>query len=105
MHGCNPYRFQKREGKVVDPTNFRKHSTADRIAAGLMDRSPVNAMRHSFGSYWLAKFKDINLLAAEMGNSPEVIERHYRKAVREKEGKQYWAILPFGGKVVLAATS
>lgn len=101
----NPYRFQKREGKVVRPVNFRKQSAEDKIAAGLMDRWPVNGMRHSFGSYWLAQFNDINALAVQMGNSPEVIESHYRKAVRPKEARRYWAILPFGGKVALAATS
>ena len=71
----NPYRFGKREGKVVQPVNFRKQSAADKIAAGLTDRWPVNGMRHSVSvSYWLAQFNDINALAVQMGNSPEVIE-------------------------------
>ncbi|HWD91731.1 MAG TPA: hypothetical protein VG938_05205 [Verrucomicrobiae bacterium] len=42
-----------------------------------------NAMRHSFGSYFLGKTKDENLTASEMGNSPEVIIKHYRALVRE----------------------
>ena len=81
------------EGKVVAPVNFRRSYPADRAAAGLSDW-PVNAMRHSFGSYHVAQFNDIPALAVQMGNSPEIIERHYRKAVRPKEAHRYWALTP-----------
>ena len=73
--------LHKREGKVVDPVNFRWQYALDREAAGLNDW-PVNCLRHSFGSYWLAQFSDINALALQMGNSPAVIEEHYRQAVQ-----------------------
>jgi integrase len=80
-------------GKVVAPVNFRRSYPADKAAAGLNDW-PVNAMRHSFGSYHVAQFNDIPALAVQMGNSPEIIERHYRKAVRPKEAHRYWALTP-----------
>jgi hypothetical protein len=51
-------------------------------------------MRHSFGSYHVAQFNDIPALAVQMGNSPDIIERHYRKAVRPKEAHQYWSLTP-----------
>jgi len=86
-----PYRGS--QGAVVDLVNLRRATAEDRKAAGL-DEWPVNALRHSFGSYWLAQFSDINGLAVQMGNSPEVIERHYRKAVRPKDAHRYWAISP-----------
>jgi integrase len=86
-----PYR--RDEGKVVAPASFRRSYLADRAAAGLQDW-PVNVMRHSFGSYWLAQFSDINALALQMGNSPRVIEEHYKQAVRPKEAHRYWAITP-----------
>jgi integrase len=85
---------RRNDGKVVCPINFRRQSAQDKTAAGLKDDWPVNGMRHSFGSYWLAQFNDINALAVQMGNSPEVIEKHYRKAVRPKEAHRYWAISP-----------
>jgi len=87
-----PYR--RHDGAVVRPINFRRQSEQDRIAAGLLDRWPVNAMRHSFGSYWLAGFNDVNKLALEMGNSPTVIEKHYKRAVKSKEAHRYWDIMP-----------
>src|SRR5207245_11334163 len=86
-----PYR--RDEGRVVAPVNFRKSYRAEKAAAGLTNW-PLDVMRHSFGSYWLAQFNDINALAVQMGNSPGIIERHYRKAVRPKEAHRYWALTP-----------
>jgi len=87
-----PYR--EHDGFVVRPINFRRQSPQDRIAAGLLGSWPLNAMRHSFGSYWLAGFNDVNKLALEIGNSPTVIEKHYRKAVKPTEAHRYWKIMP-----------
>jgi integrase len=84
---------QRDEGKVVAPANFRRSYPADRAAAGLTDW-PTNCMRHSFGSYHVAQFNDIPALAVQMGNSVEIIERHYRKAVRPREAHRYWALTP-----------
>ncbi len=55
---------------------------------------PHNATRHSFGSYFLCRTKDENLTASEMGNSPEVIIKHYRALVRDAEVTRYWRIVP-----------
>ena len=87
-----PYRMKA--GAVVPPVNFRQKTDEDKAAAGLGERWPVNAARHSFGSYWLAEFSDVNKLALEMGNSPQVIEKHYKRAVKPKEAHRYWEIMP-----------
>jgi hypothetical protein len=55
---------------------------------------PHNALRHSFGSYFLGRTKDENLTASEMGNSPEVIIKHYRALVRDADVTRYWGISP-----------
>ena len=55
---------------------------------------PHNAMRHSFGSYFLGKTKDENLTASEMGNSPEVIIKHYLTIARDADVARYWRIAP-----------
>lgn len=58
---------------------------------------PHNALRHSFGSYLYAKSKNENLTAAEMGNSPAVIFKHYVAVVRNGDENRYWAINPESG--------
>ena len=82
--------------------NFVKLFTALRetVGYGFPDgRSEENkwvpdAIRHTFGSMWQAKHKNINMLAEEMGNSPEVIRRHYKRAIPAEEVGPYWAIRP-----------
>lgn len=55
---------------------------------------PHNALRHSFGSYHFAANGDENRTAAQMGNSPAVIFRHYRAVVKPAEAALYWKVLP-----------
>ena len=55
---------------------------------------PRNALRHSFGSYHYALHKNENLTAAEMGNSPSMIFRHYRAVVTPLAAKSYWQLSP-----------
>ena len=75
----------------IDVFSERLHELA--VKAGITPW-PHNAMRHSFGSYFLGRTKDENLTASEMGNSPEVIIKHYRALVREADVKRYWRIAP-----------
>lgn len=58
---------------------------------------PHNAMRHSFASYLLALIHNEGLVAAEMGNTPNVIVRHYRAVVRPAAARDYFAISPHEG--------
>ncbi len=44
-----------------------------------------NALRHSFISYRVAKIKNVNEVAMEAGNSPDMIFKHYRELVAEGE--------------------
>ena len=55
---------------------------------------PRNALRHSFGSYHFALHKNENLTAAEMGNSPSIVFRHYRAVVTAQAAKEYWQLVP-----------
>lgn len=55
---------------------------------------PHNALRHSFGSYHYAKHRDENQTAAEMGNSPAMVFRHYRAVVTPDIATKFWNLLP-----------
>ena len=90
----NPHR--KTSGAIspernIDVFSERLHRLA--VKAGITPW-PHNAMRHSFGSYFLGKTKDENLTASEMGNSPEVIIKHYRAIVRDADVRRYWGVAP-----------
>lgn len=86
-----PYAAEK--GSVC-PTALRTKLEGDRERAGLLKKWPQNALRHSFGSYHLAKFNDAAKLALEMGNSPAMIFRHYREIVKPKDAVKFWNIKP-----------
>jgi integrase len=57
---------------------------------------PNNALRHSFGSYWLAKNQDVAALSLQMGNSPAIVFGHYRELVRPAEAERFWNLMPSG---------
>ena len=87
-----PYRL--REGPITPDRNIDVFSEWLRglaHSAGI-NPWPHNAMRHSFGSYFLGKTKDENLTASEMGNSPGVVVRHYRAVVKDADVAEYWHI-------------
>jgi hypothetical protein len=55
---------------------------------------PHNAPWHSFRSYFFGKVTNENLTAAEMGNSPAMVFKHYRAVVRPETVEACWNILP-----------
>ena len=88
--------YEKTEGPVTWSTNqdvFGERLKEIAEASGLKEW-PHNALRHSFGSYFFAKSKDENRTAAEMGNTPGVVFKHYRALVRNGDENRYWAIKP-----------
>jgi integrase len=91
----------------VTPENYRELFDTAREAAGIHEW-PQNALRHSFASYHLAKFKDAAALALELGHtSAHLVFNHYRELVRPKQAERYWKIAPAvaGKKVVQFATA
>ena len=53
-----------------------------------------NALRHSFISYRVAKIKNVNEVAMEAGNSLDMIFKHYRELVTEKEADVWFGAKP-----------
>jgi integrase len=86
-----PYR--NCSGPIVPPNHFRK-MIEDRHRAGIVDW-PDNALRHSFASYHLARFKDAPALSLELGHvRPATVFAHYREVVRPAEAEKFWRIVP-----------
>jgi integrase len=55
---------------------------------------PPNGLRHSYGSYRLASCKSVGEVALEMGNSTQMIFRHYRELVTPADAEKWWKICP-----------
>ncbi len=64
------------------------------VRKAIVNDWPHNALRHSFGSYHYAQYRDENRTAAEMGNSPAVVFRHYRALVKREAADAFWTLRP-----------
>ena len=53
-----------------------------------------NALRHSFASYRLSVVQDAAKVALEMGNSPQMLFKHYRELVTPDAATAWFAIMP-----------
>jgi hypothetical protein len=62
-------------------------------AAG-MPEWRMDVLRHSYGTYRLPILKSAEALALEMGNSPDVIFRHYRRPMNEANASAYFDLRP-----------
>ena len=85
--------YAKNRGDVT-PSDYRELLDATRKAASI-EVWPNNALRHSFASYHLARFKDAGALAHELGHTnATLIYQHYRQVVRPAQAARYWKITP-----------
>ena len=65
-----------------------------RAAASAKVKWKKNGLRHSFGSYRVAQTKSIAETSLEMGNSAEVVRKHYLEAVHEDQAAEWFGIMP-----------
>ncbi len=77
------------------PQNWQSEWEKVTAAAGYRDEQgrstyPKNALRHSFGTYRLSLVQE-NQVAAEMGNSPNIFLKHYKKVVKRRLVQKYFA--------------
>lgn len=55
---------------------------------------PKDVLRHSCASYLMATWQDAPRVAAELGNSVDILMRHYRELVRKEDATRFWRIVP-----------
>jgi len=78
---------------LICPTNEIETERRE-LAKTLEIRWPNNALRHSYASYRMATTDDAQKVAIEMGNSPSMIFRNYRKVVTKAEATKWFEIRP-----------
>ena len=86
--------MQSRTGDGAICYSRRKFREAYRAAG--MEHWKMDILRHSYGTYRLPILKSADALALEMGNSPDVIFRHYRRPMSEASARAFFAIHPEG---------
>ena len=86
--------YREKTGKVCPLKNMQ--SSAKRL--GMSEKVKVkwrqNVLRHSFISYRVAVTKNINQVAFESGNSPQMVNSQYRELVAPKAAEEYFALSP-----------
>ncbi|MCG3150167.1 MAG: Tyrosine recombinase XerC [Verrucomicrobiae bacterium] len=95
----------KRKGMVVehDQRTLYKRLTELATAAGL-EKWQDNGLRHSCASYSLALTGDAVKVAYQLGNSADMIHRHYKALVTAADAKRFFELRPAadeaGNKIV-----
>lgn len=79
---------------LICPPNWKRKNQAARAAAGLSYRQ--DTARHSYASYYLAKYKSLDALKMNLGHSrsSNMLFAHYRAAATPAEAERYWSISP-----------
>jgi integrase len=76
------------------PIGYSRRKFRDAYKAAGMEHWKTDVLRHSYGTFRLPILKSADALALEMGNSPAVIFRHYRRPMTETDAQRYFDLFP-----------
>ena len=85
----------RKDSGLLLPSNFRRKRWA-LTRALKWDVWPDDILRHSYGSYHLAKFRNAGLTSEQMGHkNARMLYAHYREVVKESDDiTSYWSLQP-----------
>ena len=83
-------RYRGDDGSVY----YSRRKFREAYKAAGMEEWKMDILRHSYGTYRLPILKSADALALEMGNSPDVIFRHYRRPMNEASASAYFDLRP-----------
>jgi integrase len=84
----------KTAGPLAPTINFRRRFDVVRKAAGLLGEWEGNELRHSYASYRLAETQNAAQTALELGNSPTVLQAHYKELASPDDAAGWFAVKP-----------
>ena len=94
--------FRSKKGLILaDNTHPERRPTGVLRARGLGWRH--NGLRDAFASYRAAVLSDVAQVSYEMGNSPVVVMRDYRKVVSAQAATHWWELTPERARVLAAS--
>ena len=84
----------KKKGPIKTHENALER-VREKVGLGPGNWTP-DVLRHTYASNWYAAHSErgLNTLERLMGNSVEVLRKHYIKALAPKEAEAFWKILP-----------
>ncbi len=82
------------DGRVWPHTKATYFKKRLAVATGAKVDYRPNALRHSYISYRLAEIADVNRVALEAGNSPQMIFRNYRELATPAEAEAWFGVCP-----------
>jgi site-specific recombinase XerC len=94
--------YRGKQSGLLAPKNLRYLSERLRMALGYKLRGKnkdgpkwdTDLLRHTYATFWLAKYQNRNELAERMGTSVKMIGSHYKNIVRPDEVTKFWNIVP-----------
>ncbi len=92
----------KTAGPLAPTINLRRRFHAARKDAGLLGEWEGNELRHSYASYRLAETQNAAQTALELGNSPTVLQAHYKEPATPDDAAAWFAVKPQQTRNVVA---
>ena len=86
--------ISKREVRTYVSVANNTHFILGGLIAKATQRPIADGLRHSGITYRLLSVKHDGEVALWAGNSPQMIHDHYKGLKTNREGEEYWAILP-----------
>jgi len=80
---------------IVNQDKFRNNKEL-LLEAAEIEEWPSNGLRHSFASYHFAMFRNSDETSHQMGNSPDMVHKHYKALVSKADAEKFWALRPNG---------
>lgn len=77
----------------LELTNLENREKKVRVSALARDWIQ-DGLRHGFGTFYRAKIKDVGRVADYMGNSPNIVKRHYARTVPRADCDRFWSMHP-----------
>ena len=89
-----PYRDTLQAGgRIITQAKFRSNQEDLLLAAGIQEW-PANGLRHSYASYHLSMFESAEKTSHQMGNSADMVHKHYKALVTKESAEKFWALRP-----------
>ena len=97
-----PWFFQSKRNAVTEINEERKETRGPNSISFVWKQ---NAVRHSWITYRLAEIQNVNQVALEAGNSPQMIFRHYRELATPEQAQTWFSIMPDGAENIVSIAS